>query len=154
MVILERDIDTDVHFLNNKADHPPPWPQLTNNKPTVTRILYIHSVHDVKNIKLWENMGFTSFRAARLLLSVIWKLTLNILSDGFLSQSKVQHFNSDWTGIHKGAAAALLTYTNSATVSMLFPHMVWQLTQDCFVSVLFLTAQMSHWLWKRKEMAQ
>lgn len=44
-------ISTDVHSLNNKADHSPPLPQLTN-KPTMTGILYFQSLHDVKNIKL------------------------------------------------------------------------------------------------------
>lgn len=88
-----KEISTDVHSLNNKADHPPPLPQLTNNKPTVTGILY--SFARCMMWKTWcvvkkkkKPKGFTSSSAARLVLSVIWKLSLIILSDGFLSQGQ------------------------------------------------------------------
>lgn len=102
-----------------------------------------------------KNKGFTSSRAARLLLSVIWKLTLIILSDGFLSLKYSPVFQQ-WLYccIHKGTAAACLPpliYGSSATVPMLLPHMVYHWHKGCSVSLLFLTALMSHRFWKKEK---
>lgn len=82
-----KDISTDVHSLNNKADHPPPQPHLTNNKPTVTGILYCllttwcekHKAFGEKTrvLHLSEQLEFC--------YQLFGKLTLIILSDGFLS---------------------------------------------------------------------
>lgn len=132
-------ISIDVHSLNKNADHLPPWPQLTNNKPTVTRILYFHLLRDVKNITLWKKNWFTSPKSVRSLLSVIWKQTLIKLSDGSLSQKENTALRQqlDHCPWRCSCWIPLLTYSSSAIVPMPFPHMVCHWHKGCFVSVLF-----------------
>lgn len=125
-------ISADVHSLNNKADHPPPLPQLTNNKPTVTGILlFFHSPHDVKNIMLWGKKTK--------LLHLPWKLTLIILSDGFLSHKPSAAYGCS----HKGYMM-LNPHKHTAAVPQ-FPYccLTWCAT-DTKAALLFLTAIMSH----------
>lgn len=129
-----KEISTDVHSLNNKADHPPPLPQLTNNKPTVTGTLYSFTcLHDVKNTTLLHLPELLDF-CYQLFGNWLW------LSYLMASSPRSKAFQQQRPFGTAAAAKPQLTYGSSAAAPMLLPHMVCHWHKDCSVSLLFLTA--------------
>lgn len=101
-----------------------------------------------KHYALEKNKGFTSSRAAGLFGHWLW---LSYLMAS-CPRRKVQHFSSKRIAVSMKAQLlrTSLAHSSGATVPMLLPHMVCHWHKGCSVSLLFLTALMSHRFCKKR----
>lgn len=106
-----KDISTDVHSLDNKADHPPPLPHRTNNKPAVTGMLYSFTLCIMLKTQCFEGKKTRVLHLPEL-LDLCYRLCGNCLWLSYLMASCLWRSVSDATLVLYLICNLLLTPTN------------------------------------------